>query len=144
MSKALEIVVVHRGLPAEGKRKTTIGKMPGKTVREEVDKAFTAAEAGLDRLSFTGEWGMTDEEWDMLRADLNAIHKNSANTSDVQSKAGYLYREMWRKKQRYNVQYTATAKTTGKSGRAKARAKKAAKAAASRALRAQMKSPKRG
>ena len=144
MSKALETIVVRRGLPnAEGHRKVAVGKMPSKTPKGEVDKAFTLAQAIIDRFGFSGEAGVKEDEWEELLAHLQSIHTNTFNSSGLRGKAGYLRRELIRQKRRYASAYTAN-KPTGKNGRAKAKAKKAAKAAASRALRAQMKSPKRG
>lgn len=144
MSKALETIVVRRGLPAEGKRKVSIGKMPSKTPREEVDRVFNLAQTVLDRFSYCGDAELSEEDWESLLADLMDIHGNTFNTGGLKGKAGFLRRELIRQKRRYAVAYTNTAKTTGKGGKAKSKAKKAAKAAASRALRAQMKSPKRG
>ena len=145
MSNAIETIVVRRGLPAEGKRKVSVGKMPTATPKGEVDKAFTLAQAVIDRFGFSGEAGVKEDEWEELLAHLQSIHTNTFNSGGLKGKAGYLRRELIRQKRRYASSYSATAnKPAGKNGKAKAKAKKAAKAAASRALRAQMKSPKRG
>lgn len=144
MSKALETIVVRRGLPAEGKRKVSIGKMPTATPKGEVDKAFTLAQTVIDRFGYSGDAELSEEEWESMLDSLQSIHTNTFNSGGLKGKAGWLRRELIRQKRRYGVDYSNTNKPTVKGGKAKSKAKKAAKAAASRALRSQMKSPKRG
>jgi len=138
-------VVVTRHLPTptpEGRRKVAVGTIPARTSREAVDAAFTHAETVIDRFRYCGEAGCSPKEWEGLLSSLAGIENNPANSGGLRCKAGFLKREMKRQERRYATDFGGG--NTRGSGSGKTKARKAAKAAASRALRAKMKSPKRG
>ena len=139
---ALETLVVRRRLPSpEGRRKTTVGKMPSQTAKETVDSVFANAQTVIDRFGFAGESGLDEYLWESLLANLQAIHTNSFNSSGLRGKAGYLKRELVRQKRRYQQEFSSQGKGKSK-GSAKAKARKAAKSSASRELRNKMRSRK--
>lgn len=135
------VVVTRRHLTTpEGRTKTTTGTIPRRHLREAVDAAFSAAEAGITRFRYCATSGCSPEEWEKLQGNLSDIENNPANSGGLRRKAGYLRREMKRQERRYAVDFGGAGKTaSGGGGSAKAKARKAAKAAESRELRERLK-----